>query len=201
MADVATQGMTAPEFLVWCTRQEDERWELVRGVPVQIMPMEMMAGARWRHDMIVVNLLTALRDRLRGAGCRPHTADFSLLTAAGENVRRPDVLVDCGVAKPNDLAASVPSAVFEVLSPSNANFTRFAKVDEYKAVATLRHIVVLDSDAPRLVLYSRAANDAWTSETVEGESAELVLTGFGVTLPLSEIYADVLFGDASNSAG
>jgi hypothetical protein len=36
--------MTAAEFLIWCTRQEGERWELVHGTPVRIAPLEMMAG-------------------------------------------------------------------------------------------------------------------------------------------------------------
>lgn len=193
MVDIASRQMTAAEFLVWCTRQEGERWELVNGMPVRIAPTEMMAGARRRHDQIVVNLISELRSRLRGGPCRAHTADFAMLTAEGANVRRPDVLVDCSPGKGNDLAASEPAAAFEVLSPSNANFTRFSKVDEYKAVPTLRHIVVLDSDAARLVLYSRAANDAWTSEAVEGEGAVARLSGFGIELPLSEIYADVPF--------
>jgi Uma2 family endonuclease len=185
--------MTAAEFLVWCTRQEGERWELVHGTPVRIAPLERMAGARRRHDQIVVNLIVGLGSRLRGGPCRTHTADFAILTAQGANVRRPDVLVDCGPGEGSDLAAGAPTAVFEVLSPSNANFTRFSKVDEYKAVQTLRHIVVLDSEAARLVLYSRAANDAWTSETKEGEDAILPLVELGIELPLSEIYADVSF--------
>ena len=189
--------MTTAEFLRWCTRQEGERWELVRGTPVRIAPVEMMAGARRRHDQIVVNLITGLATRLRGGPCRTHTADFAMLTAQGANVRRPDVLVDCTPGKGDDLAAGGPTAAFEVVSPSNANFTRFSKVDEYKAVLTLRHIVVLDSDAARLVLYSRAANDAWTSETIAGEGAALPLADLGVDLPLSEIYADVSFEDES----
>ncbi|MGH6950942.1 MAG: Uma2 family endonuclease, partial [Vitreimonas sp.] len=146
-----------------------------------------------RHDRIVVNLLIGLGTRLRGGRCSVHTADFAVLTARGSNVRRPDVLIDCATGRGDDLAASEPSAVFEVLSPSNANFTRFSKVDEYKAVPTLRHIVVLDSDAARLVLYNRAANDAWTSETIVGEVAALLLADLNVELPLAEIYADVSF--------
>lgn len=195
MVDFASRRMTAAEFLVWCTRQEGERWELAHGTPVRTAPTEMMAGARRRHDQIVVNLIGELRARLRGGPCRAHTADFAMLTAEGANVRRPDVLVDCKPGKGSDLAAGGPTAAFEVLSPSNANFTRFSKVDEYKAVPTLRHIVVLDSDAARLVLYNRAANDAWTSETIEGEGAVLPLADVGVQIPLSEIYADVLFED------
>jgi len=116
-----------------------------------------------------------------------------MLTAGDTNVRRPDVLIDCARGKGDDLVAREPAVAFEVLSPSNANFTRFSKVDEYKAVATLRHIVVLDSDAARLVLFSRAANDAWTSETVDGDVSVARLSGVGVELPLAEIYADVSF--------
>jgi Uma2 family endonuclease len=192
MVDTASRHMTPAEFLVWCTRQEGERWELVHGAPVRIAPTEMMAGARRRHDQIVVNLIIGLGTRLRGP-CRTHTADFAMLTAQNTNVRRPDVLIDCAAGTGSDLSAGEPSAAFEVLSPSNANFTRFSKVDEYKAVSTLRHIVILDSDAPRLVLYSRAANDAWTSETVDGEGAVLRLSSFSIEIPLADIYADVSF--------
>lgn len=195
MTDTAARRMSVEEFLNWCTRREGERWELVQGIPSQIAPARMMAGARRRHDQIVVNLIAELRARLRGGPCRAHTADFALLTVEGTNVRRPDVLVDCAPGAPGDLKASEPAAAFEVLSPSNANFTRIAKVDEYKAVATLRHIVVLDSDAARLVLYSRAANDAWMSETIEDQGASLPLPALGIEVPLAEIYADVSFAD------
>lgn len=196
MTDAASRRMSVQEFLTWCTRQEGERWELVQGAPVRIAPTEMMAGARRRHDQIVVNLIICLGTRLRGGPCRAHTADFAMLTAQNTNVRRPDVLIDCAHGDGSDLAAGEPAAAFEVLSPSNANFTRFSKVDEYKAVPTLRHIVVLDSDAPRLVLYSRAANDAWTNETIEGADAVVQLSGFGIGIPLAEIYADVPFEGA-----
>lgn len=199
MADIAPRGMTAKEFLVWCTRREGERWELVHGEPIRVAPIEMMAGARRRHDQIVTNLIIALGTRLRGTPCRPYTGDFAMLTADDANVRRPDVLIDCAQGKGDDLSAREPAAAFEVLSPSNANFTRFSKVDEYKAVPTLRHIVVLDSEAARLVIYARAANDAWTSETIDGIDASLPLAAFGIDLPLAEIYADVSFPEAGEA--
>ncbi|HJS79980.1 MAG TPA: Uma2 family endonuclease [Vitreimonas sp.] len=191
--------MTAQEFLVWCTRRDGERWELVHGEPLRIAPVEMMAGARRRHDQIVTNLIVALGTRMRGKPCRPYTADFAMLTSHDANVRRPDVLIDCAEGKGDDLSAREPAAAFEVLSPSNANFTRFSKVDEYKAVPSLRHIIVLDSEAARLVLYSRAANDAWINETIEGAGAVLPLTGFGINVPLAEMYAEVSFPEAGEA--
>ena len=46
MANVACQPMSVEEFLVWQLAQED-RYELVEGIPVK-----MMAGASNFHDVI-----------------------------------------------------------------------------------------------------------------------------------------------------
>jgi Uma2 family endonuclease len=188
MADTAPRKMTADEFLAWCQDREGEKWELVRGQPTRLM-----TGATRRHDRIVVNLLIALGSRLRGGPCTPTTADIAVKTEAGENVRRPDVTVDCGPHGPRDLDAKAPSVVFEVLSPSNANFTRFAKVDEYKGLESLKHIVIVDHDAPRLILHTRLASGVWSFAEIEGLSETLSLSGIGVDIPFAEIFADVAF--------
>jgi Uma2 family endonuclease len=61
MSDLAQLPWTIAQFLAWqSTRQE--RYELVDGRPVR-----MTAGARNKHDDIVVNLLTELRRQLRGS--------------------------------------------------------------------------------------------------------------------------------------
>jgi Uma2 family endonuclease len=191
--------MPANEFLAWCEGREGERWELVRGVPVRMAPMDMMAGARRRHDQIVTNILTALRNRLRGKACRPYTADFAMRTDADNSVRRPDVLVDCAPGRPDDLAAERPTAAFEILSPSNANFTKFEKVEEYKGVDTLRHVVIVDVDAQRLMVHSRGNLNSWQSIEIEGASGTLALPAIGVEIPISEIYEDVVLGNAKPS--
>lgn len=190
MADTALRKMPADEFLAWCLDREGEKWELVRG-----RPLRLMTGATHRHDRIVVNLLVALGTRLRGGPCAPNTDDIAVKTEAGENVRRPDVIVDCGPKDPKGLDSKTPTAVFEVLSPSNANFTRFAKVDEYKGLPSLRHIIIVDHDAPRLIHHLRLASGVWTSAEVDGLGESLALSGIGVELPLAEIFADVTFDE------
>jgi Uma2 family endonuclease len=190
MADTALHKMPADEFLAWCQDREGEKWELVFG-----QPLRMMTGATHRHDRIVVNLLVALANRLRGGPCAPNTDDIAVKTAAGANVRRPDVIVDCGPKDPKGLDSKTPTAVFEVLSPSNANFTRFAKVDEYKGVASVQHIIIVDHDAPRLIHHQRLASGAWSSAEIDGLGESLDLPALGVALPLAEIFADVGFGE------
>ncbi len=192
MTDAAMQRMTADEFLDWCLAPEraDETWEFVDGFPV-----EMMTGTTDRHDQIVVNLIAALVPRLRGGPCAPRTADQAIKTMKDRRVRRADVLVDCGPRDPKGLFSRTPTVVFEVLSPSTANLDRSTKVQEYQGLATVKHVALLDQEAHRVWLYSRAANDAWTTREIEGLSEALPLSGLGIDLPMAEIYADVVFED------
>ena len=101
MTEPAPQGWTVDEFFAWQDKQA-ERYELVDGFPVR-----MMAGAKNVHDDIVVNVLTDLRNQLRGSDCRPFTGDGSVETKPGQ-IRRPDVGVDCGRRDPNGTMANSP---------------------------------------------------------------------------------------------
>lgn len=189
--NIVRKLMSADEFLDW-RQDQPGRWELVAGTPIQ-----MMAGAKQRHDRIVVNLIVTLGNRLKGRTCRPWSAGIATRTPAG-NVRQPDVTIDCGPIRDDALVSTSPTAVFEVLSPSTRTFDQVRKVDEYKTVPTLRHIVLIDPDRPRVVLWSRASEaDAWTDIEVVDEGASIDLTAASVGLALAEIYEDVRFEDQS----
>lgn len=182
----ALKLMNAAEFHAWCAEQ-DGRWELVRGVPILAM-----AGATRRHDTIVVRLIVALDRRLKGGRCSPHTADQALRVDE-DTIRRPDVTVDCGPTAANAMESSEPSVAFEVLSPSTRKTDRFRKLEEYKTVATLSHVALIDPDRPVVLLFSRAADGAWGHEEVQGLESALPLTAIGAELPLAEIYEGLTF--------
>lgn len=187
--NAALKHMTPDEFLVWCLDQPD-RWELVHGIPIR-----MMTGATHGHDDVVVNLIVELGTRLKGKPCRPKTADIAAKMARG-NIRRPDVTVDCGTADRKALASAAPTVFFEVLSPSTRTFDQFRKTEEYKAVPTLRHIVLIDPDRPRVWLWSRADEAApWSDQDVEGLEADVPLTAIDVSLPMASIYDGVTLED------
>lgn len=93
--------------------------------------------------------------------------------------------------------ATAPSVVFEVLSPSARTFDQIRKVDEYKTVPALRHIVLIDPLQPRVLLWSRAdPREAWVDAEHCYLGAVLALDRVGVTLPLADIYQDATFEDA-----
>ena len=152
----------------------------------------MTIGVRNVHDFVVVNIIAALRDRLRGKPCRPFTGESAIETLPGQ-IRRPDVGVDCGPLNPNGYKAAEPKLVVEVLSPSTRDFDTFEKLAEYKAVESLDHLVYVDPDAPVVAHWTRDEGRAWTRQDHLGLGASVDLPGLGIALALSDIYEDVAF--------
>jgi Uma2 family endonuclease len=186
MSSHATRRMSADEFLEWDHTAPDHRHELVDGVPVA------MTGAMQRHDVVVVNSLSELTGRLRGGPCRSFTADVAVKIPNG-NVRRPDVGVHWSGFDERALVAAEPKLVVEVLSPSTRTFDRFRKVEEYKTVESLAHILLIDPDAPEVIVWSRNEGGAWVSAIVEGLEAEVPLAALGVSLRLADLYEGLAF--------
>ena len=184
MSQPALARMDADTFLEW-RQDQPGRWELVDGWPVQAM-----AGAKQRHDRIVVNLIISLGNRLSGGPCFPQTDDVAARMLNG-NLRQPDVTVDCGPVQPDELTSTSPTAFFEVLSPSTRSLDLIVKSEEYKRVATLRHIVMIDPRLPKIWTWSRVADGDWQGELVEGLNTDLQLPGISVSLPLADIYKSV----------
>ena len=110
------------------------------------------------------------------------------------NIRFPDVTIDCGPRRPTSYESAEPTVVFEVLSPSTRRFDLLRKGDEYRGVASMRHIVILEPDRAEALLWTRADDGSWPeARPITGLAAELALSAVGVTLPMAEIYEDVDF--------
>jgi Uma2 family endonuclease len=183
--------MSVAEFLAWGLRQ-DERYELVDGDP------RLMTGARVSHDRVVVNVLTALRNRLRanGSPCDVFGADIALIVPAG-NVRRPDVAVYYPPFDENAAGLDRPSVIVEVLSVSTQDFDQLFKLEEYKAIAGLEAVIFIAPTIRQVGVWSRGADLAWQRVELREEAATIALPGLGVSLPLSEVYERVVFQEAT----
>lgn len=186
MATVVPKDMTADEFLVWNLTQ-DQRYELVDGVPV---PLRAMAGASNYHDDIVTNVIVALGNKLRGSGCRPRTADTALRTAI-KRVRRPDVTVDCGDSRADSYESNRPTAAIEVLSPSTRSIDAGVKLSEYLRHPTLRTIVQIDPDRMAVALFQRQPDGQWSEQILTASSDMISIAGTPATLTLAEVYDGV----------
>lgn len=163
----------------------DEKCELVDG-EIWLMP-----GGTNEHADTVGYIFAALFNKLVGSECRPANSDAGLQLDL-TNVRYPDVAIYCD---PSDLGPDAakrrfrrhPRVIFEVLSPSPANFDRGGKIKEYKGVPSIAAIVHVDPATRTIEVHERAGPAAWTQrEVARGE--DLALTDPAVTLTAAEIF-------------
>jgi Uma2 family endonuclease len=185
MSERAVTRMSAEEFLEWGLHQE-LRYELIDGLPVA------MAGAKQRHDLIVLNAHAGLHAQLRGGKCRGFTADIAVRIPAG-NIRRPDAGIDRAAIDEDATTAGAPFLVMEVLSPSTREFDMFRKLEEYKTVPSLSHIVLVDPDAPRAFHWSHPAGGQWGYALLEGLEAVVRLPEIDCALDLTTLYDGLTF--------
>ena len=183
MTEASRKLMTVEDFYIWQLDQ-DERYELVEGVPV---PLRAMTGASNEHDTILVNCIGELFPRLRGKPCRVVSADTALRTSI-RSTRRPDVMVECAPPQPKTYEARQPVVVIEVLSPSTRKFDLLNKLEEYRRMPTLRHILLIDPDVVSAQHYSRAHEGEWSSQELRGRAAVIAFDAIDVSLPLSSLY-------------
>jgi Uma2 family endonuclease len=133
-----------------------------------------------------MNLAFALRQALCGTGCRPFGSNMKVI--ANDTVRYPDMSVTCGPINDKDDRVLEPILIIEVISASTECEDRGRKKFDYFATASVRQYAIIEQDARRIDLYTRAG-DHWTDEVVEGE-AVLNLSSIGVEVRLDVIYED-----------
>src|SRR5882672_12134276 len=109
MPSAPERAMSLREFLAW-EREQPERYEFADGI------VTMRAGQTLGHCTITTNLLVALRQRLRGSGCRVFVTSVKII--ADETVRYPDVSVTCVAVNGKDDIVPDPVVVIEIVAPS-----------------------------------------------------------------------------------
>lgn len=188
----AFQPMGIAEFFAY-RGEEGVRYELVDGVLVRAM-----TGASRRHDRIVINAILALGQRLRGKPCEPSTADIAVVIPNG-NVRRPDVMIDCGATDDRTQRAGDPRMVVEVLSPSTRGIDLVRKLEEYKSVPGLAYILLVEPDVPHALLWRREAA-GWALEEVQGLDGGFDLPEIGADITMAELYDRLTFPTEGEAA-
>ncbi len=170
-------------------KPHDEKWELIGGRVVK-----MMTGARWEHHFIVQNINFALSRHLRGAGssCRVFTEPFRLKEDALNSSLLPDVIVRCGPMTPGATSLDDPTILVEVLSDGSVGRDRVEKWRIYQKLPSLQHYLLVERDKPVIEIFDRAGEAWFTQRLIEGLDASLDLSALDLTIPLAEIYRDVL---------
>jgi Uma2 family endonuclease len=151
-----------------------------------------MVGGSLTHSKIITNLVGVLFVLLRGKPCQAYNGDLRLLIKDRNMVTYPDAMVICGPPEchrdgPRDTVLN-PSVVFEVLSPSTGSFDRGDKLDAYRTIPTVKHVVLVSQEPCQVELHTRAGPDAWTSTVLRGAETMLELPAVDVRFVLNDLY-------------
>jgi Uma2 family endonuclease len=177
--------MSRDQFFRWAQTQ-DERYEFDGFQPVA------MTGENLRHNILHLNVHTALRRRLAGTGCRPLGPDTGVATI-GDAVRYPDALVTGASVTGDEYVAPDPIVVFEVVSRTSSRIDRVVKVREYAAAPSILRYVIVESATVGLTVLERQSGDQkWTVTTLMADDA-LSLPEIGIEIPVAELYEEVSF--------
>ena len=174
---------TFDEFLDWEERQA-ERYEFVDG------RIYAMSGGTGDHAQIAVNIIVALRPKLRGSDCRAVGSDLKLVVRATGRSFYPDVMVRCGQPVGQDESADDPVVLFEVLSRSTFEHDLITKRRSYSAIPSLRMVAYVSQEKAHVYYLLRDADGGWNDDEIEGLDATLVIEPLDASLFMAEIYED-----------
>ena len=156
-----------------------------------------MAGASDPHTIINYNLNGVVYMQLRGTTCQGRGNDVKVRTSLNGLLTYPDFMIVCGKPRflPRKNAVLLnPTAIFEILSPSTAAKDRNEKFTAYKEIESLRDYVLIAQNEARIEHWARQENGTWHETVALGLDTAITLPSTPVTLHLSEIYEDVIFG-------
>ncbi len=156
-----------------------------------------MAGATIRHNHIAGNAFGTLFGKLRGKPCQPFNSDTKVRIELPDHTRfyYPDAMVVCQSNPETDHFQNQPVVVIEVLSESTRRTDMGEKRDGYLAIPSLKVLMLVEPDAPSVILYRRKPEGGFSCELYEGLDSVVPLPEIEVELGLAEIYERVGFGE------
>ena len=153
-----------------------------------------MAGASEEHNLISLNLATALRWHLRGKPCRVFMVDMKVrLQIAQEDVfYYPDLMVACDPRDTERYFKRFPRVLIEVLSEETERTDRREKLASYQQIETLEEYLLVAQDRVEATLFARKLQ--WRPEILRAENQALRLGSIGFEMPLRAVYEGVSVG-------
>lgn len=156
----------------------------------EVFSVEAMSGGTLEHNTICANVIVSLGLALRGGPCRVVTSDQKLWVPSKEGFVYPDAMVLCGAVVRHPGAPDVvtnPAVIVEVLSEGTERFDRGDKFEGYRAIASLRHYLMVSTEGRRVEHYARAEGDAWILRAY-GPGEHVSLATPDITLSVDALY-------------
>ena len=186
LAKLKTQTTFTPEDYLIFERESDLRHEFLDG------EIHAMAGESLSHSRICVNLGGEVRAKLKGKACEALSPNMKVRTSNASLFSYPDLTVVCGEPLFHDVKKDVltnPQVVFEVLSPSTAEYDRTTKFQRYRmGNETLTDYILVSQDKAFVEHFTKDADGKWLYQSYGSADDVLKIETIDCELSLREIY-------------
>ncbi len=150
-----------------------------------------MSGALLPHNIVTVNTMVFLHQKLKGKNCRPFNSDLRVHIEKNTLFTYPDISVVCG--KPETLDDDNfnllnPIILIEVLSKSTKNYDRGDKFKLYRDIPTLKEYILINSEAVGVEVFRVNKQNHWELEEYKTDEGALQIPALQLSIPLREIY-------------
>ena len=175
------------DYLTW---PEDERWELIDGVPFNMTP-----APTPKHQEILGELFRILANWLKGNRCRAYMGPFDVRLAGSETpdsgidkVVQPDISVVCDPQKIDDRGClGAPDMIIEILSPSTFKKDLGIKLTLYESFGVKEYWVVYPLDETVMVFILQ--NGQYGKPTIYSVQDEIPVKLFDdLNIPLESVF-------------
>lgn len=184
MSSIAAQTLLTPQEYIVAERKATLKSEYLSGKIVAT------SGASIQHNLITVNTVNGLYNKLADRGCLVFTSDMRVGINAGDSYFYPDVTVVCEKPRFEDSKFDTlinPIVVVEVLSQSTETYDRGEKFKRYRQLKSLNEYILISQDEVRVEHYFRHGS-MWKSNEFISLDDVLPLLSIDAELPLQLIY-------------
>jgi len=186
LAKVKTETHYTPEDYLNFEREADARHEFLDGEIYQ------MAGESLSHSRVCVNLSGEARSKLKGKPCEALSPNMKVRTSTASLFSYPDLTIVCGEPLFHDTKKDVlvnPQVIFEVLSPSTAEYDRTTKFQKYRmGNETLTDYILVSQDKIFVEHFTKQTSGDWLYRSYGEIGDVLGIKTIECDLDLREIY-------------
>jgi len=176
------------DYLTW---PEDERWELINGVPYNMTP-----APTPKHQEVLGEIFRLLANWLKGNKCKVYMAPFDVRLVGSETIDsmidkvvQPDITVVCDPQKIDARGClGIPDMIIEILSPSTFKKDLGIKLALYESSGVQEYWVVHPLD--ETVMVFRIQNGQYGKPTVYS-APDVIPVGLfeDLFIPLESVFA------------
>jgi Uma2 family endonuclease len=157
-----------------------------------------MSGASLEHNLISVNCIANLKQKLKGKKCRPFGSDLRIHIPKNSLYTYPDISIVCGDVKTTDDhfdTATNPVVIIEILSSSTRDYDKGGKFTLYRDIDSLQEYILIDSEKIMVEKFIRNADNSWQLTEYKSIEQSFWINSVDVELQLLDVYEDVQFTD------